>query len=433
MARNASVSKAKTPTLSPAQRFVSFVLNFGGTAFRGQSRDFYMLLGVTVILALIGVVMVFSASYVDSLASHSWAYTDGAHQLAFVVGGFVLLTFFSRTRIDWVERIIVSLYVFFVVLQLAVFVLGKEVNGNKNWIPLGGGFSIQPSEFFKITLCLMLAWFISRNQKDLDDRNMWLKAAAMLAVPILIIMIQKDMGTSIIIVAAYVGMAVLAGLPGRLLAFTLVTGSILGFLALRMGSSSRWPRIQAWLFPNNPDPLDYNWQQNHGIWAIAAGRITGVGLGNSKMKWSWIPEIQSDFIFAIIGEELGLIGCAVIIALFVILINTLIRISMRTQDLFSKLFVQGVATWLAAQSLINIAVVLDLLPVLGVPLPLISSGGSSMFATMAAIGIVLAVERDNQAGYAVGIVPQRPKFATSGRAVVGRGTAPRATGTRSKR
>jgi cell division protein FtsW len=407
---NRASAAAAAPT--PGQRFVNFVTDVAARAFRAQSRDFYMLLGVTAILAVIGIVMVFSASYVDSLASHSWAYTDGTHQFIFVVAGVILLTFFSLVRISWIERIILPIYGVFVVVQLSVFVIGKEVNGNKNWIPLPGGFSLQPSEFFKITLCLFLAWLIAKNQQDIDDRNLWIKAAVMLVVPIGIIMVQRDMGTSIIIVAAYVGLAVLAGLPGRLLAFTLVFGSVLGFLALRMGSSSRWPRIMAWMFPNNPDPLDYNWQQNHGVWAIAAGRWTGVGLGNSKMKWSWIPEIQSDFIFAIIGEELGLIGCLVIIALFIILINTLIRISMRTRDLFSKLFVQGVATWLAAQSLINIAVVLDLLPVLGVPLPLISSGGSSMLATMAAIGIVLAVERDNQAGHAVGFVPQRPRFAT---------------------
>ncbi|MDE2592440.1 MAG: cell division protein FtsW [Actinomycetales bacterium] len=414
---NSRTARNATPNLGPAQRFGNFLLDVGGRAFSAQSRDFYMLLGVTAILAVIGVIMVFSASYVDSLAAHSWAYTDGLHQLIFVIGGVCALTFFSLTKLAWVERIILPLYGFFIVVQLSVFVIGKEVNGNKNWIALPGGFSLQPSEFFKITLCLFLAWFISKNQQDIDDRNLWLKAGIMLAVPIAIIMAQKDMGTSIIIVAAYIGLAVLAGLPARLLTFTLLAASVLGFLALRVGSSTRWPRIMAWLFPNNPDPLDYNWQQNHGVWAIAAGRLTGVGLGNSKMKWSWIPEIQSDFIFAIIGEELGLIGCLVIIVLFVVLINTLIRISLRTKDLFSRLFVQGVATWLAAQSLINIAVVLDLLPVLGVPLPLISSGGSSMIATMSAIGIVLAVERDNQAGQAMGFVPQRPKFvaATRGR------------------
>lgn len=413
-ARGSAGRKAAAPTLGLAQRFGNFLVDVGGQAFSAQSRDFYMLLGVTAILAVIGVIMVFSASYVDSLAAHSWAYTDGAHQLVFVLIGVCALTFFSLAKLAWVERIILPLYGVFVVIQLSVFVFGKEVNGNKNWIVIGG-FSIQPSEFFKITLCLFLAWFIAKNQQDIDDRNLWLKAGIMLAVPIAIIMVQKDMGTSIIIVAAYIGLAVLAGLPARLLTFTLLAASVLGFFALRFGSSTRWPRIMAWLFPDNPDPLDYNWQQNHGVWAIAAGRLTGVGLGNSKMKWSWIPEIQSDFIFAIIGEELGLIGCIVIIALFVILINTLIRISLRTSDMFSRLYVQGVATWLAAQSLINIAVVLDLLPVLGVPLPLISSGGSSMVATMSAIGIALAVERDNHAGQALGFVPQRPRFATTGK------------------
>jgi cell division protein FtsW (lipid II flippase) len=153
----------------------------------------------------------------------------------------------------------------------------------------------------------------------------------------------------------------------------------------------------AWLNPNAPDPNGYNWQSEHGMWALSAGRIFGAGLGESKMKWSWIPEVENDFIFAIIGEELGLVGALVVIALFGALTIFFLNIYNRTSDLFSKYVVGAIMLWIIFQALVNIAVVLRLLPVLGVPLPLISAGGSSLVATLAGIGIVLSIERENHA------------------------------------
>ncbi|MDE2386157.1 MAG: cell division protein FtsW [Actinomycetales bacterium] len=400
---NARVTAAQP---SVAQRLAASALNGGFRAFSGQSRDFYLLLSVTGVLAAIGIVMVFSASYVDALAANAWAYTDGLHQFIFVIAGSLMLTLFLLWPIAWVQRLVMPIYVGATVVQISVFAIGKEVNGNKNWIALPGGFSLQPSEFLKIALALFLAWWIAKNRDELDDRKMWVQAGIRVGFPIAIVLFQKDLGTSIVIVAMLIGLAVLAGLPRKLLMFVLLAAAVITPLLLRFGSSTRWPRIQAWLFPNLPDPMGYNWQQDHGVWAIAAGRLGGVGLGNSKMKWSWIPEIQNDFIFAVIGEETGMLGCLVIIALFITLVFTMIRIANRATDLFSKLFVQGVAVWIAAQAIINIAVVLDLLPVLGVPLPLISSGGSSMIATLSAIGIVLGVERNNHAGRDVGVAPR---------------------------
>ena len=395
-----------------SERLANAAMNLRFRAFSGQSRDFYLLLSVTGVLAAIGIIMVFSASYVDALAADNWAYTDGLHQLIFAVAGAVMLTFFLIWPISWVKRMTIYVLIFSIIAQLAVFVIGREINGNKNWIPLLFGFTLQPSEFLKISLALFLAWWLTKHRDDLDDRKVWMQAGWRVGIPVGIVLIQKDLGTSIIIVAMLVGLAVLAGLPRKLLLFVIGAAAILTPLLLRFGSSTRWPRIQAWLFPDMPDPMGYNWQQDHGVWAIAAGRLGGVGLGNSKMKWSWIPEVQNDFIFAIIGEETGMIGCLVVLALFGTLVFTMIRIANRSTDQFSKLFVQGVAVWIAAQATINIAVVLDLLPVLGVPLPLISSGGSSMFATLSAIGIVLGVERNNHAGYDVGVAPRRLGRAT---------------------
>jgi cell division protein FtsW (lipid II flippase) len=195
---------------------------------------------------------------------------------------------------------------------------------------------------------------------------------------------------------------VIAGMPNRITFSLLAALAVASPILINLGSSSRAGRILAWLNPNGPDPNGYNWQSEHGMWAIAAGGIFGQGLGSSKMKWSWIPEVENDFIFAIIAEEFGLIGALVVVALFVFLAISFIKIWQRTQDTFSRHVVSGIMIWIVFQALVNIAVVLRLLPVLGVPLPLISAGGSSLLSTLAAVGIVLAIERENHAQLSAG-------------------------------
>jgi cell division protein FtsW (lipid II flippase) len=154
-------------------------------------------------------------------------------------------------------------------------------------------------------------------------------------------------------------------------------------------------RITAWLNPGSASSEAFNWQYEHGTWALAAGGVFGVGLGNSKMKWSWIPEVENDFIFAVIGEELGFIGALVVIGIFALLISSLIGIMNRSESTFGRILIVGVIVWIVSQSAVNIAVVLGVVPVLGVPLPLISAGGSSLIATLGAIGLVLAIEKHN--------------------------------------
>lgn len=395
------------PEQPVTSRIAEFVVRNVRNAFAGQSRDFHLLLGVTGILVVLGLTMVLSASYVDLVAAHDAWWASFAKQGLFVLLGAVGLTVASQFKVHWWERFVMPLWAIFTVLQWLLLLIGKNVNGNKNWIQLGP-FSLQPSELLKIVLLLGLASLISQHRQDLDFSHTWIYALMRVGVPLLAIIIEKDLGTALIIMIAYVGVSALAGLPKKLLWGTLVTGAIgvWAVIVLTPGST-RMARINAWLHPDAPDPMDYNWQQDHGVWALAAGRWTGVGLGGSKMKWSWIPEVQNDFIFAIIGEELGLIFCLVVVALFVMMTVLLIRIANRTHDLFAKYFVFGVAIWISAQAAVNIAVVLDLLPVLGVPLPLISMGGTSMVAILGAIGIVLAVERDNHLGYEGGITPKR--------------------------
>jgi cell division protein FtsW len=211
---------------------------------------------------------------------------------------------------------------------------------------------------------------------------------------VLLVMFGRDLGTAVIFSFIIFGTLLMAGAPGRILGRLALVAVGLAALATAT-SASRMARITAWLNPGSASSDAFNWQFEHGTWALAAGGVFGVGLGNSKMKWSWIPEVENDFIFAVIGEELGLVGAMVVIGMFALLIASLIRVMLRAQTTFARVTTLGVVIWILSQSAVNIAVVLGVLPVLGVPLPLISAGGSSLIATLAGIGLVLAFEKDN--------------------------------------
>jgi cell division protein FtsW len=356
--------------------------------FKAQSIYFYRLLGVTLFLVTFGVVMVLSASSIDSLVANDNSLSVFLKQLMFAIIGLTALSLVSLMPVSFIKSRAKFLFAGAVLLQAAVFFVGKEINGNKNWLDFGL-FSIQPSEFLKITVILHVSVFLSQQQEYFDDPKVWYRALGMAGLAMGLVLLGRDLGTVIIMVIAFIGLLALAGMPTKLLQQIGIALAIVIPAAL-MSSSSRRGRINAWLNPNAPDPLNYNWQSEHGMWAISAGRIFGSGLGESKMKWSWIPEVENDFIFAIIAEELGLIGALVVISLFVFLALSLLRILQRTSDPFSRFVVSAVLLWLTFQALINIAVVLRLLPVLGVPLPLISAGGSSLIAALALCSPVIS-------------------------------------------
>ena len=363
--------------------------------FKAQSIHFYQLLGVTLFLVMFGVIMVLSASSVDSLKANNNSFAVAGRQLFFAVLGLLAMSAVSLMPLTFIKSRARFVFMASMALQVGVLFFGKEINGNRNWIEIFG-FTLQPSEFLKIAVILHISAYLSTKVDFFYERAVWVRALVISAAAMLAVFLGKDLGTVIIMLIAFVGLLALAGMPGKLMNLVGVGLLVLVPLALSIGSS-RIGRIMAWLNPNAPDPNDYNWQSEHGMWAISAGRIFGAGLGESKMKWSWIPEVENDFIFAIISEELGLIGALLVVVLFVSLAISFVRILQRTQDYFGKFVVGGVMLWIIFQALINIAVVLRLLPVLGVPLPLISAGGSSLIATLAAIGVVLAIERENHA------------------------------------
>ena len=360
----------------------------------GKSLLFYQILGLVVFLVGFGIVMVLSSSSVDAIKAGDNGFSLAGKQLLFALLGILGLSLVLRLGVDWFRRKLMAAWVFTVVLQLAtVFVIGTEINGNRNWINLGI-FSLQPSEILKLLMIMLLAELLLAHEDELSwNYKAWIKVASISGISIFVVILGKDMGTALVMGAILIGMLAMFGMSRPLLFWGIALGALAAIVGV-MSTPSRRGRIMAWLNPDAPDPFDFNWQQSHATWAFAAGGLTGVGLGQSKLKWSWIPEAQNDFIFAIIGEEWGLLGALVIIILFVVLVYMMMRVALQAYDPYRRLIVTGIMLWIGVQAVVNIAVVLGLLPVLGVPLPLISYGGSSLIMLMIAAGFVLSVERE---------------------------------------
>jgi cell division protein FtsW len=362
--------------------------------FQAESIYFYRLAGLTGFLVVYGLVMVLSSSSIDSLVANRDAFYVFSRQSLYAVVGLGLMLFVSSLKLPIIQNLVKAAVVFGFALQLSVPFIGVTINGNTNWISIAG-FSLQPAEFLKVALIMYIAWFVSNREHELDDPKRVLAPVLIVgAAALALVMLGRDLGTAIIIALIVFGTLAIIGAPLRPLSQVFIAVAVAGILAA-VSSASRMARITAWLNPGSASSDAFNWQYEHGTWALAAGGIIGVGLGNSKMKWSWIPEVENDFIFAVIGEEGGLLGALVVIGMFALLVSSLIGIMNRSNTTFGRVLVVGVIVWIVSQAAVNIAVVLGVLPVLGVPLPLISAGGSSLIATLGAIGLVLAIEKDN--------------------------------------
>lgn len=362
--------------------------------FRAQSREFYMLLGLTAVVSLLGLAMVASASSVDAFKSTANAADTVIRQGGFALIGAVALVVASNLPLSIYKRFAMLLLWGTLGLQLLTVMFGIEINGNRNWLDIGIT-SIQPSEFLKLGLVIAFSLMLAELSGDpLYDQQIWKRvfvySGAALAM---VVYFGKDMGTGVVMVITLAGLFLFAGMKLKTW-LGLIAVVAVGAFALVMMSASRRARFSAWLNPTEADPMGVNWQFEKGTWALAQGGIFGSGLGRSRMKWSWIPEVQNDFIFAIIGEELGLIGALFVILLFCAIAVTMFMIAKNQTNAFSRNLVATIMVWISMQAFINIGVVLGIFPVLGVPLPLISAGGSSLIITLASIGVVLAVERD---------------------------------------
>jgi cell division protein FtsW len=364
-----------------------------GRSFAAESGNYFLLLGTTLFLVLFGLVMVLSSSTIDSFNADQGFFGSFLRQGMYAVIGVPLMLIVSSVpSLFWKKRAWLIMGAA-AVLQLLVVAtpLGIEVYGNRNWISLGP-ITAQPSELVKVGLVIWLAFILARKRHLLNSwPHVLIPIGPVAGGSIGLVLLGSDLGTVIILASIVVGALFFAGVPVRMLAIIVAAGAA-GAVLMTLISPNRMVRVLGFL-NGTTDYEGSGWQATHGLYALAAGGVFGVGLGNSKAKWSWLPAADNDYIFAIIGEELGLIGAVVLLLLFVVMAIAFIRIIRSTNDPFSRVLVGSVMVWIIGQAFVNIAVVLQLLPVLGVPLPLMSSGGSALITTLVAIGVVLGIAR----------------------------------------
>jgi cell division protein FtsW len=356
---------------------------------------YYLVLGSTVALIVIGLVMVLSSSSVESLRDtklHS-SFAVFSKQALFAAVGAPLAWVASRIPVRGWKRLAWPMLIGSILLLMLVPVIGIRVNGNKNWIAVGG-FTLQPSEVGKFALLVWAATVLSAKQQLLHRvPHALVPVLPAAALMLMLVLVGGDLGTALILMAIVFGVLFVAGAPMRAFALVSSVGAVAVTLLVAT-SSNRMGRISSWLTgTGGSDYLGPAWQATHGTFALATGGWWGVGLGASKEKWFWLPEAHNDFIFAIIGEELGLPGTLAVLALFVLLAVGLMRLVSVTDDLFVKIATGGVLLWVVFQAVVNIGAVVGMLPVIGVPLPLVSSGGSALVMAMIGLGMVLGFAR----------------------------------------
>ena len=372
------------------------------TLFDTRRREFIVMVSMVIFLVIFGLTMVLSSSFVTSSRQGAGdPFAVAMRQVVWATVGIPLMLVIGRMAPSTWRPLAPTLLLIGMALQsLVIFTpLGVAAGGNRNWLTLGG-LTGQPSEFLKLALIIWMAAVLSRYLDVLADWKRWLGRMGMgLGLSMGLVMMGQDLGTVGIMVLIILGIFFVAGV--RLTHLALVVGVLaaLGALASVI-APYRMARFAVWLSGcGMEDYLSQCWQPLHSLWAMGSGGIFGVGLGNSRAKWFWLPEAETDYIFAIIGEELGIIGTSVVVISFVVLAIAMVRLVRANPDPFAKLVTAGVMVWLIGQALVNIAVVLELLPVLGVPLPFLSSGGSALMAGLIAIGVVMSLNR--------GVVPVR--------------------------
>ena len=363
---------------------------------RGLKADLWdvpvMLLVTTLGLAIFGCIMVLSASSVTMISQGQSPFSQVSSQVMFLVLGVIAMVGITRIPVGVYHKkfVVNAMLIAALVMQLAVVVVGVEVNGNRNWLKFPGGVQIQPSEFSKLAIIMWLAWVYSRHG-DIS-RSIWrtlFPSIYGVGALVLLIMLGGDMGTAMVYGFIFVGMMWLAGASRSSL---LKIGGAFAALALVgvLSSANRVARIfGVWGSCTNAN-CD---QANSGEVALTTGGFLGVGLGQSRQKYNYLAEAHNDYIFAIIGEELGLLGTLAVLLLYAGLVYCAVRIMLRTTDPLVRLATGGIMIWLSSQAIINMGMVSRILPVIGVPLPFVSYGGSSLLSSLFAAGLLLAFAR----------------------------------------
>ncbi len=364
---------------------------------RNTKKDYHRLLSVVIVMILFGLIMVLSASHARAYADTGDSYYFIKKQLIAAGIGFAALMLLSNVPLKTMQRM--TRPAMWAALGLLVAVLmpgiGRNAGGATSWIPLGG-FQVQPSELAKIAVILFTADFFSNKSKGLKDVREIYPYAGVILLVIFLIMKQPDLGTTVALCITLFVMVFVGGLNTKYIAAAASVGAV-SVVTLIFARSYRLNRITSFLNPDS-DPLHTGWQIKQSLLAFGSGGLTGVGFGMSRQKYFYLPAAHTDFIFAIIGEELGLLGTMFTISLFALFAYYGIRISYQCKNQFGRLAGVGVTSMVALQAIVNMGTVTGVLPITGIPMPFISYGGSSLMANLAAVGILLGIALEGNAG-----------------------------------
>lgn len=358
-----------------------------------RPSGYRLLLLVVIVLNAIGVVMVLSASHVQALRQYGSSWVFFKREILWVAIGAAAMAGAARVDYRLWRRFVVPLLALAVGLMTLVLIpgLGVSVNGSSRWLR-AGPISVQPSEIAKLALVVFIATLLARRADEMHDTRLTLRPVLLvLGAMVLLVMKQPDMGTTLVLATIGFGMLFAAGTPLRPLGSVLAVSAALAYLAARL-EPYRWARMSSFRDPF-ADAGNTGYQLAQSLIALSSGGLFGVGLGASRAKWAYLPNAHTDFIFSVVGEEIGLLGAALVVVLFFAFTVLGVRAAVRAPDRFGMLLAAGVTTWVTGQALLNIGVVTGLLPVTGVPLPFVSFGGSSLVVTMAATGILLNITR----------------------------------------
>lgn len=350
---------------------------------------------IVFLLVIFGLVMLSSAGIVEGQKKFGSPYYYVKHQLLFgALPGFILLFLFSRVPYSYWRKLALPILFFALALMILVFVpkFGITLRNTRSWLRIGHYYTFQPAEALKLGLVIYFAaWFSNRSERVRNWSYGIVPFFAVMGFVGLLLMLQPDLGTLVVVVAIALGVYFVAGIKVRDFIIISSVGAIV-LAGLIIISPYRINRIKALIDPSR-DPRGTSYQINQSLIAIGSGGIFGVGFGQGTQKLGFLPETVGDSIFAVIGEELGLVGTLGTIGLFVILSMMLLRIARTTSDRFGQLYIIGIMTWIMSQTFINMAAITGIGPLTGIPLPFISYGGTALLTLLAGMGIVLNIAK----------------------------------------
>lgn len=366
-----------------------------GEALRRPLADYYLILAPTVLLLGLGMLMVLSSSSLYAESIGQGPYSIAMKQVMFLAIGVPACWWLSRCGDRMLKALSWIAMAGSLALLLMVLAFGSDIKGNQSWLVIGPA-SLQPSEFAKLALVMFTAQVFSAKERVLDRPKEILPAVIGFVLIVGLIAAEHDLGTSLVVFAVFFAMVWSVGVQARLL-FAAAGLGLLGVLVLVITSQNRMTRIFSFLGTNANDP-NVSQQPLSSVYALASGGWWGLGLGASRQKWGALADgAQNDFVFAVLGEELGLVGVLTVLFLFAVIGWAGFRIALKSDSLFRRMLAAGCTSWLMFQALVNISVAMRMLPVVGVPLPFLSAGGSALLATMLAVGVLMSCARSEPA------------------------------------